>query len=282
MKNLFIRTLSGILFLLIMTAGILLHPIAFLCLQLLIVFTMMMEFFRLTWGANNHLTQQMLAIATGLGLILFTAGAINAYIIIPLPLLIFVAQIYQKDEQPFVVVGQNLLAIIYIALPVALWNYFVYPTNAAIVGAEVVFDGHLLLGCFIILWSCDVGAYIFGILFGRHGRHKLFPSLSPKKSWEGFIGGIFSAALAGYLMYLYIFPLNPYHAISLEDVIILSVIICIFGVLGDLVESQFKRSIGVKDSGKIMPGHGGLIDRFDAALLAIPMALFYLKLVNIL
>ena len=278
MKNTLIRTLSGILFLFIMIAGILLHPVGFAGLQLLIVVIMMMEFFQLTWDGNNHLIQQILAIAAGLGLVLFTAGAISAYIILPLPLLMFVVQIYKKDSQPFVVVGQHLLAVVYIALPVALWNYFVYPAKAAFVD----FDGHLLLGCFIILWTCDVGAYVFGVLFGRHGKHKLFPSLSPKKSWEGFVGGMFSAVAAGCLMCLYIFPCNPFHHISMLHAIILSLIICLFGTLGDLVESQFKRSLGVKDSGKIMPGHGGLLDRFDAALLAIPMALFYLKLVNIL
>ena len=281
MKNLFIRSISGILFLIIMISGILLHPISFICLQAFIVVIMMMEFFQLNWG-NRNLAQQVIAIATGLGLILVTAGALNAYVLIPLPVLLFLLQLYKKDSQPFVVIGQSILAIVYIALPVALWNYFVYPANASLTSTEIIFDGHLLLACFIILWSCDVGAYVFGILFGRHGKHKLFPSLSPKKSWEGFAGGIVSAALAGYLMCLYLFPLSPYGNISILHAIILSVIICLSGVFGDLVESQFKRSIGVKDSGKIMPGHGGLLDRFDAALLAIPMALFYLKLVNIL
>jgi len=281
MKNLFIRSISGILFLIIMISGILLHPISFICLQAFIVIIMMMEFFQLSWG-NRNLAQQIVAIATGLGLILVTAGALNAYVLIPLPLLLFLLQLYKKDSQPFVVIGQSILAIVYIALPVALWNYFVYPANASLTGPEIIFDGHLLLACFIILWSCDVGAYVFGILFGRHGKHKLFPGLSPKKSWEGFAGGIVSAALAGYLMYLYLFPLSPYCNISILHAIILSVVICLSGVFGDLAESQFKRSIGVKDSGKIMPGHGGLLDRFDAALLAIPMALFYLKLVNIL
>jgi phosphatidate cytidylyltransferase len=279
MKSLIIRSISGILFLLIMIVGILLNPIAFVCLQGFIVVIMMMEFFQLTWG-NRNFAQQIVAMATGLGLILVTAGALNAYVIIPLPVLIFLIQLYKKDSQPFIVIGQTMLAVVYIALPVALWNYLVYPTSDSLAGSD--FNGYLLLGCFIILWSSDVGAYVFGILFGRHGKHKLFPSLSPKKSWEGFAGGIVSAALAAYLMYLYIFPLNSHYQISILHAIILSVIICLSGVLGDLTESQFKRSIGVKDSGKIMPGHGGLLDRFDAALLAIPMALFYLKFANIL
>jgi len=261
-----------------MILGILLHPIGFVCLQSFVVVIMMMEFFRLVWG-NNNLLQQIVAISTGLGLVLITAGALNAYVILPLPLLMFWIQLYKKDAQPFTVLGLNILAVVYIALPVALWTYLVYPANTVLI--DSVFDGHILLGCFIILWSCDVGAYVFGTLFGQKGKHKLFPSLSPLKSWEGFAGGIISAVLAGYLVFLFLFPLNPDHTISLLHTLILSIIICLSGTLGDLVESQFKRSIGVKDSGKIMPGHGGLLDRFDAALFAIPMALFYLKLVNI-
>jgi phosphatidate cytidylyltransferase len=279
MKNVLIRTISGTLFLIIMMLGILLHPIGFVLLQALIVVIMMVEFFRLIWGGNN-LIQQVVAIATGLGLLLLTAGAIHAYVLLPLPLLIFLIQLYKKDNQPYTIVAQSMLAVVYIALPIALWSYLVYPSTS--ITSEITFDGHILLGCFIILWSCDVGAYIFGVLFGRNSKYKLFPSLSPHKSWAGFVGGFITAVSAGYLMYLYIFPLNPYHSISILHAIILSIVICLFGTWGDLVESQLKRSLGVKDSGKIMPGHGGLLDRFDAALLAIPMALFYLKIVNIL
>ena len=279
MKKLLTRSASGILFLIIMVLGILMHPIGLVFLQSFIVVIMMMEFFRLLWGENNF-AQQIVVICIGLGLILVMAGALNVYVILPLPLLLFLIQLYKKDAQPFTILGQNMLAVAYIALPVALWSYLVYPSDMPITGMG--FDGHILLGCFIILWSCDVGAYVFGTLFGQKGGHKLFPSLSPLKSWEGFIGGIISAVLAGYLMYLFLFPLNPHHEISLLHTIILSIIICLSGTVGDLAESQFKRSIGVKDTGKIMPGHGGLLDRFDAALLAIPMALFYLKLVNIL
>ena len=281
MKNLFIRTASGIFFIVAMTLGILLHPIGFTCLQALVVIVMMAEFFRLIWG-DKHILQQTVAMVTGLGLLLVTAGAVQTYIILPLPILIFLIQLYKKDERPFTILAQALLSVVYIALPVALWNYFVYPSYATLMHTEIIFNGHLLLGCFIILWSCDVGAYVFGILFGRNSKYKLFPSLSPKKSWAGFIGGLFTAVLAGYLMYLYIFPSYPFQSVSLLHAIVLSAIICLFGTWGDLVESQLKRSLGVKDSGKIMPGHGGLLDRFDAALLAIPMALFYLKLVNIL
>jgi len=137
-----------------------LHPVGFASLQLLIVVIMMMEFFQLTCDGNNHLIQQILAIAAGLGLVLFTARAISAYVILPLPLLMFVVQIYKKDSLPFVVVGQHLLAIVYIALPVALWNYFVYPAGAVLVDFDTNFSpafrpknrGKVLPAACLVLW----------------------------------------------------------------------------------------------------------------------------------
>jgi phosphatidate cytidylyltransferase len=175
--------------------------------------------------------------------------------------LLLIAQLYQKDEKPFLPVAYTLLGILYIAVPLSLFN---------LLG---VHHRPVLLGLFIILWSSDVGAYVFGMLFGQKGKHKLFPSISPKKSWEGFIGGLLTALAAGYV--LLSVNMLPY---GLMHVLIISLLIAVFGVFGDLVESMLKRSVGVKDSGHIMPGHGGLLDRFDAALFALPVTLFYLKI----
>jgi phosphatidate cytidylyltransferase len=122
-----------------------------------------------------------------------------------------------------------------------------------------------------------VGAYVSGMLFGQNGKHKLFPSISPKKSWEGFIGGLLIALVTGYVLWLV--DMLPY---ALVHVLVISLLIAVFGVFGDLVESMLKRSVGVKDSGHIMPGHGGLLDRFDAALFALPVTLFYMKIFSLL
>lgn len=125
----------------------------------------------------------------------------------------------------------------------------------------------------IILWSSDVGAYIFGMTFGQKHGHKLFPSISPKKSWEGYWGSLFTSLLAGYLLYRFsLLPTGIAHAL------VIALIINIFGTLGDLAESQLKRHFGVKDAGKIMPGHGGLLDRFDGAILSFPVAIAYLMI----
>jgi phosphatidate cytidylyltransferase len=140
------------------------------------------------------------------------------------------------------------------------------------------YDYRIFLALFIFLWSNDVGAYCFGMMFGRKGKHKLFERISPKKSWEGFFGGIIVSLLAALVLSSvwgerYIF--NQIHWFALALIVSLS------GSFGDLAESMLKRSAGVKDSGKIMPGHGGILDRFDSALFAFPFALTYIYLFNI-
>ncbi len=271
MKNLLIRSTTGLLFLAIMIGGILINSITFLILQSAVLVLAMLEFYRIMWGRDNHLYQQLSGICAGLSFILVFSGAAPFYILFPWIIFMLILQLYQKGPDSFNIVGQNILAILYIALPVALWTYFVpgYPSQ---------FNGATLLACLIILWSTDVGAYVFGSLFGRHGKHKLFPSISPNKSWEGFAGGLVSATAAGIIMYYTLLPETypMYHCVAL------SLVIGVFGVWGDLVESQLKRSLKIKDSGKIIPGHGGMLDRFDAALFALPMALLYLKIFGLL
>jgi phosphatidate cytidylyltransferase len=135
----------------------------------------------------------------------------------------------------------------------------------------------LLLSFFVIIWGSDVGAYLFGITLGQKYGKKLFPSISPKKSWIGFWGGLFMAVvLAVGLHYLGLLPFELRHCI------VMSVLLNVTGVYGDLIESQWKRHYEVKDSGNIIPGHGGLLDRFDSALIAIPIGIIYLVLWNVL
>jgi len=171
-----------------------------------------------------------------------------------------------KQDSNYLKNGFLFMAPLYIALPLSLTNIVLFDTNGSYIP-------NTLLSMFIILWSCDVGAYVFGISFGQKNGHKLFPSISPKKSWEGFIGGLISALITGIILYyVHLIPFSITHILAL------STIIFTFGVFGDLVESLFKRNFGVKDSGNIMPGHGGLLDRFDSALLAFPIAIAYIKI----
>jgi phosphatidate cytidylyltransferase len=158
----------------------------------------------------------------------------------------------------------SLTALVYIALPFSLFSLVLYDKTG-------VYNGNLLLSMMVLLWCTDVGAYLLGSTLGQMNNHRLFLSISPKKSWEGFFGGLI-LAVAGAVALRYLGLLD----LSLCDAIVLGIIICIFGVVGDLVESQLKRNFGVKDSGSIMPGHGGMLDRFDGALLAFPVAIIYL------
>jgi phosphatidate cytidylyltransferase len=149
--------------------------------------------------------------------------------------------------------------------------------NFAVFNSEGEFNGILLLSFFVIIWGSDVGAYLFGMSLGQRYGKKLFPSVSPKKSWIGFWGGLFTAVLVAVLLNIAgIFTFKMIHCIAR------AVLLCITGVYGDLIESQWKRHYDVKDSGSIIPGHGGLLDRFDSALIAIPIGIIYLVVMNVL
>ena len=139
------------------------------------------------------------------------------------------------------------------------------------------FNGITLLCFFAIIWGTDVGAYMFGITLGQKYGKKLFPSISPKKSWIGFWGGVLTSVLVAVILHnVGLFQFDMIHCI------VMAVLLCVTGVYGDLIESQWKRHYEVKDSGNLIPGHGGLLDRFDSALIAIPIGIIYLALINVI
>jgi phosphatidate cytidylyltransferase len=178
--------------------------------------------------------------------------------------------LYVKDKSRFDKFSNLYTALMYIAVPWSLLNFAVFNCNGE-------FDGKLLLCFFAVIWGSDVGAYLFGITLGQKYGKKLFPSISPKKSWIGFWGGLLmSAAVAVILHYSGLFTFDIVHCIAM------STLLCLAGVYGDLIESQWKRHYEVKDSGNIIPGHGGLLDRFDSALIAIPIGIIYLVVMNVL
>ena len=142
----------------------------------------------------------------------------------------------------------------------------------------------MLLCFFAIIWGSDVGAYLFGITLGQKYGKKLFPSISPKKSWIGFWGGMLLAIVVSITLYkLGWFPdFTNSETTNIVNYISMAVLLHVVGVYGDLIESQWKRHYNVKDSGNIIPGHGGLLDRFDSALIAIPIGIIYLVVMNVL
>ncbi len=276
MNNFIKRTISGAGFLVIMLAALLTNKYVFGTVMLLSLVIMMGEFLKMTCG-KNYWFSQILSILAGATLFTLTylykgfefPGRLVILAFIPV-FILMINSLYVKDKSRFDKFSNLYAALLYIAVPWSVLNFAVF-------NAEGEFDGILLLCFFAIIWGTDVGAYIFGITLGQKYGKKLFPSISPKKSWIGFWGGILTAAgVAVVLHYFGIFCFDLIHCISL------ALLLSVTGVYGDLIESQWKRHYDVKDSGTIIPGHGGLLDRFDSALIAIPIGIIYLVVMNVL
>ena len=275
MNNFIKRTISGIGFAAIMLAALLTNKYIFGAVMLFALVVMMREFLKMTCGKNYWFSQilSILAGATLFTLIyLFKGFNFPGRLVILAFVPVFVLMInslYVKDKSRFDKFSNLYTALMYIAVPWSLLNFAVF-------NAEGDFSGILLLCFFAIIWGTDVGAYLFGITLGQKYGKKLFPSISPKKSWIGFWGGLFTAVLVAVgLHYLGIFTFDLKHCICM------ALILSVTGVYGDLIESQWKRHYEVKDSGTIIPGHGGLLDRFDSALIAIPIGIIYLVVMNV-
>ncbi|WP_266367232.1 phosphatidate cytidylyltransferase [Tellurirhabdus rosea] len=188
----------------------------------------------------------------------------NYFLICPAASMIFLIKLYKKDDhKPFSNIGFTFLGIIYVAVPFALLNVLALWRG--------VYRPGLVLGCLMLLWASDVGAYFAGTKFGRR---KLFERVSPKKSWEGSVGGAIAAALIAYGL----ISSNAEPDLESWEWYCIGAIIVVTGTYGDLVESLFKRSIAIKDSGSSIPGHGGFLDRFDGLLLAAPFIITFLKI----
>ena len=188
------------------------------------------------------------------------------YLLFFLSAIIFFSEIFGRSEQPALQLAIYLLGIFYVILPFSiliLLNDF--DKNSGFFSITVCY--------FLLLWTYDTFAYLIGI---KLGRHKLCERISPNKTWEGAIGGSLFALVLSYLFSIY-FPM-----LTLGQWLIMAVIIIVFGTLGDLTESRFKRSASCKNSGNLFPGHGGVLDRFDAVLLSIPFVFIYLTIINIL
>ena len=276
MNNFIKRTLSGIGFAAIMLAALLTNKIVFGAVMLLSLIIMMKEFLNMTCG-KSYWYSQILSILSGSTLFILTflfkgfclPGRFMILVFVPI-FLLMINSLYVKDKSCFDKFSNLYAVLVYIAVPWSLLNFAVF--NAA---GE--FSGILLMCFFFIIWGTDVGAYLFGITLGQKYGKKLFPSISPKKSWIGFWGGVFTSALVAVVLhYVGLFCFDLPHCI------IMAVLLCVAGVYGDLIESQWKRHYEVKDSGSLIPGHGGLLDRFDSALIAIPIGIIYLVVINIL
>ena len=272
MRELALRTLFGAIYLAVILAAML-NGWAFMAVAAAATAVMLDEFFRMKTGGRLVRARciAILAALTGFALVLSHArwGLDSKFIFLgALPLLLLAASaIWEKAEMgDFAHIFAGLL---YIGLPMALSPLLVFRTGA--------FDGRALLSFFILVWGSDIGAYCIGSAFGqKEGSRKLCPSISPHKSWAGFWGGMGLCMATGLAVsFCGLLPLPWYHALGLAAVAHLA------GTMGDLFESRWKRDAGVKDSGKLIPGHGGLLDRLDSTIAAVPAAVAYLIAFNL-
>ena len=276
-KNLIIRAITGVFYVAIMVCGFL-DPQAMILLFALITGMTIWEFTGLINAKHGVTTNQFISTIAGVYFFLAVAGwrigLVNNFIVfVPYLLTIiylFISELYFKNQDAINDWAYTMLSQMYIALPFAMINIVAFETNE---DGSVHFVTLLPLSIFVFLWINDTGAYCSGSLFGKH---KLFPRISPAKSWEGSIGGgIFVLIAAGILGYYANFG-ELQHSLNILEWMGLGLIVVFFGTWGDLVESLFKRTLGIKDSGNILPGHGGMLDRFDSSLMAIPAAVVYL------
>ena len=279
MKNFIVRTITGVFFVAAIVVSFL-NPLAMVFLFALVTGLTIWEFCGLVNERPYVQVNQFISTVAGMYLFLAMAGHCSGrtpdtvfipYLITIIYLLI--AELYLNAKDPINNWAYTMLPQLYIALPFSMLNVLAFPQAGSY---SFVYP----LSVFVFLWMNDTGAYLCGSLLGRH---KLFPRVSPGKSWEGSVGGgllvVGIAMLIWWLLDRYSVGqanLNMLHWVGLGLTVV------IFGTWGDLVESLFKRTLGIKDSGNILPGHGGMLDRFDSSLLAIPAVVVYLFTISLL
>jgi len=282
MRNFIIRTITAVFFVAAIVSCFL-RPEAMIFLFALVTGLTIWEFTGLVNDRGDVTVNQMISTVAGVFFFLamagYCSGITSASVFIPyLVTLIYlmVAELYLKQEDPVDDWAYTMMSQLYIALPFSLLNVLAFQSDAD--GVHFVWS--IPLSVFIFLWINDAGAYICGSLLGRH---KLFPRISPGKSWEGSIGGgvlvVIVAVLVWHLSEQY--AQNPLGLSAIEWAG-LGLVVVVFGTWGDLVESLFKRTLGIKDSGHILPGHGGMLDRFDSTLMAVPAAVVYLYTLTVI
>ena len=279
MKNLITRSITGVIFVAAVVTCFL-RPEAMIFLFALVTGLTVWEYTGIVNNLENVAVNRFLSTVAAVYFFLamagFCSGIVPSAVFIPYLLTVvymFISELYTKAPNPINNWAYTMLSQMYIALPFSMINVLAFRGA----GDAVIYNYLLPLSIFIFLWTNDTGAYLSGSLFGKH---KLFPRVYPGKSWEGSIGGgILVLAVAAFLGW---YENSGIHegavelAMSIPQWMGLGLVVVFFGTWGDLVESLFKRTIGIKDSGNILPGHGGMLDRFDSSLMAIPAAVVYI------
>ena len=272
------RTLTAVWIVIFVLGGFWLHPVSFYLTGLVIIAGAQYEYY-LMIRKETSVPQSVIGIFTGISL--YTISTLTAsqlvsfkyfLLLLPLIFLIIVFELFRKQEKPFDSLAHTIFAVIYVALPFSLFPYMAFlhdGLRSILPHPGIIFSPAIIIGFFLLLWANDTGAYIIGAALGRH---RLMERISPKKSWEGFAGGLLVSLLAAWLLSGWLGVVTRYQWL------IVSLIISISGTLGDLAESMLKRSVGVKDSGNVMPGHGGFLDRFDSTIVSFPLVYLFISL----
>jgi len=269
MNNFWQRTLTGIVFVGVILGCVWAGRWPFFGLLFTINVMGLWEFTGL-FNKNGYSLSRWVVLISGISV--FTLISLVVYGLIdgawlyltPLLFILFIIELFRTKDNPFSNIGLSIAAVAYISVPLSL---FIYIANIAF-----GYTPFVAMTCFLLIWANDTFAYLAGRAFGKT---PLFPRISPKKTWEGFAGGAIGAMGVSLILTYY----TPSY--KLTELIGLALIFSVFGTVGDLVESMLKRSLNVKDSGNILPGHGGILDRFDALLFSMPFAFVYIFVIMI-
>ena len=266
--NLTQRIIVAILGVAIIISAIYWQAWSYFAVFLLITTLTIREFYKLV-GLDGYLPLATWGTVSGILIYTFTflvqmeiIEPVIFYLVFPFSAIIFFIKLYKKsDVKPFTNIAYTFLGILYVAVPFSLLHVIAFCTGN--------YGFELVTGILLLTWASDTGGYFAGTFFGKT---KLFHRISPKKSWEGFVGGALLTLAIAFVIASYV------DIVPLWKWITIGIITVIAGTYGDLVESLFKRSINIKDSSEALPGHGGFLDRFDALLLSLPFIAAFLKL----
>ncbi len=271
-NNLITRSLTGIVFVVAIIVSVMLGGFAFSVLFFVFNIFTLIEYYKLLNNKPGSGGNQLIGV-TGGSVLFVLASLVSLGVVgrnwlifaLLIPVFITIIQLFKNRLNPANDISKTISGIVYISIPFSLLGFYYNP-------AFMSGDTHpnILLGFFVIIWTYDSFAYLTGVTIGRH---KLFKRISPKKTWEGTIGGLVFAMAISWILSRY------FVEYDLKNWLVIGFLTALFGTFGDLAESMLKRSMNVKDSGKMLPGHGGFLDRFDAVLLAAPAVFVYLMLV---
>ena len=283
LTNMTVRAFTGVLFVTIMVTCFF-QPVAMVFLFALITCLSLWEYSGLVNNIEDVTINRFISTVTGVYLFLAISAVNSGFVqtnAVFMPYLLtiiylFVSELYTKNKNAIHDLSYTMLGQMYVALPLSMINVLAFRTAT---DGNIHFYYLLPLSVFIFLWTNDTGAYCVGSLFGKH---KLFPRISPAKSWEGCIGGGVLVLVAAFLVSLLDQNHGNLSGLNTLQWLGLGLVVTVFGTWGDLVESLIKRTLGIKDSGTILPGHGGMLDRFDSSLLAIPASAVYIYTIQTL